>query len=117
MRRVRRALGVVVAGALLGGCTLVPTDVAPRTVTIPIINDALVTGNLNFSFSLSGIGGGAVLGTSNAVVTIIEVNGVVQFSSSTYVVAENVTNALITVTRSGARSFSATRRSRDFCRA
>ena len=44
MRRVRRALGVVVAGALLGGCTLVPTDVAPRTVPARDVPSGLLTG-------------------------------------------------------------------------
>ncbi|HJP90528.1 MAG TPA: S8 family serine peptidase [Pyrinomonadaceae bacterium] len=44
---------------------------ATKSVTIPIVNDALVEGNETFTFTISGASG-ASLGTSTATVTIVD---------------------------------------------
>lgn len=44
MRRVRIFVGLLSAGLLLGGCTLVPTDVAPRVVPAKDVPSGLLSG-------------------------------------------------------------------------
>lgn len=76
-------------------------DSTPRTFTVTINDDGAVEGNESFNLSLSGVSGGAELGFSNAVVTIFDDDGVVQFSAANYAVSESVTNATVTVVRTG----------------
>lgn len=47
-------------------------DAAAKTITVPIIDDALVEGNETFSVTLSGVAGGALLGTATVTVTIMD---------------------------------------------
>jgi uncharacterized delta-60 repeat protein len=77
-------------------------DSNPRTFSLTINDDALVEANETFNVTLSGVSGGAALNLTNAVVTIIDDDGVVQFSQANFVVAENITNATVTVIRTGA---------------
>ena len=44
MSRLRSFVGLLIAGVLLGGCTLVPTDVAPRVVPARDVPSGLLTG-------------------------------------------------------------------------
>ena len=81
-------------------------DTANKTVTIPIVDDALVEGNETVDVTLSAPTGGATLGTpSTAVLTITDNDvappGTLQLSAATYNVAENGGTATITVTRTG----------------
>jgi hypothetical protein len=73
------------------------------TFNVPILDDNAVEGNETFSVTLSAPSPGATIGAQNpAVVTIVDVeNGVVQFASPTYTVAEDGGSITITVTRSG----------------
>ena len=82
-------------------------DTAPKTISIPIINDttAETPANETVNLTLSNPTGGATLGSPNsAVLTITDDDvapGTLQFSASTYSVAENSGNAAVTVTRTG----------------
>ncbi len=81
-------------------------DTANKTVTIPIVDDALVEGNETVTVGLSAPTGGATLGTqSTAVLTITDNDvpppGTLQLSAATYSVAESGGTATITVTRTG----------------
>ena len=77
MRRVRLALGMAVAGVLLGGCTLVPTDVAPRVVPASDVPSGLLTGRplnrsatVNLTFLDADNNAVAVATTQEAPVTV-----------------------------------------------
>ena len=78
-----------------------------QTFTIDILNDTAYEGNETVNLALSNPGGGAGLGSpTTAVLTIIEDDAVpptgsLQFSASTYTVAEDGITASITVTREG----------------
>jgi hypothetical protein len=73
-----------------------------QTVTIPILEDALFEGNETFNVTLSSPTGGAKLGkTTTAVVTIVENEPSLQFSTASYTVSESKTSLMVTVTRSG----------------
>ncbi len=81
-------------------------DATPRTFTIPLIHDGLVTPNLTvnlklFSAVVNGGTNSAALGISNAVVTILndDAFGNPAFSTAAYTVNENGGSALITVIR------------------
>ena len=47
-------------------------DAAAKTITVPIIDDALVEGNETFTVTLGSVTGGASLGTATMTVTIID---------------------------------------------
>ena len=86
--------------------TFVNGDTANKTVSIPIIDDTIFEGNETVNLALSNPTGGATLGSpSTAVLTIVDNEtapaGTLQFSASTYSVAENGGTATITVTRTG----------------
>jgi uncharacterized delta-60 repeat protein len=75
-----------------------------KTFSVPILDDALVEGNEMVQLSLSGPGGGAVLGQATAALTIVDNDvapGVISFDSSTYRVDESGKYAVITVGRRG----------------
>src|SRR6185369_938818 len=69
-------------------------DAADKTVSIPILDDAVYEGDETVNLALSNAAGGATLGTPNTAVLTITDNeappvGTLQFSLSTYSVAEN----------------------------
>lgn len=75
-----------------------------RTFNIPITDDPNVEPDETIFVRISGAAGGAVLGVSNAVVTIVDNDtpgGKLNFSSATYATNENAGFALVTVLRSG----------------
>jgi Calx-beta domain len=80
-------------------------DSAPKTVTIPIVNDTLVEGNETVNLSLGSPTGGATIGTqSTATLNIVDndIPGTLQFSAPTFSVNEDGTPiAAVTVTRTG----------------
>ena len=82
-------------------------DAANKTVTVPIIDDAVFEGSQTINLTLSSPTGGASLGTPNAALLTIVDNdsapppGTLQFSSSTYSVDEAAGLAAVTITRVG----------------
>lgn len=81
--------------------------VTNQNLVIPIINDAFVQYDHTVNLKLYTPGGGAVLGISNAVLTIVDndvAGGYLQFSAPQYYTNENAGFALITVTRNGSSS-------------
>jgi uncharacterized repeat protein (TIGR01451 family)/uncharacterized delta-60 repeat protein len=81
-----------------------PAGVTNSTFTIPIINDSLSDDDKTVNLSLFNSTGGANLGISNAVLTIIDdnsPNGRLNFSAAAYATNENAGAAIITVNRSG----------------
>jgi uncharacterized repeat protein (TIGR01451 family)/uncharacterized delta-60 repeat protein len=73
-----------------------------NSFSIPIINDHLVNGDQNFSISLSNATAGAqLIVPSTEVVTIIDDDSGLSFSSGNYSVVENGVAATITVIRTG----------------
>ena len=86
-----------------GSLTFGP-GVTSKTFSVRVIDDASTEGDETFAVQLFNFSGGATAGITNAVVTLIDNDGVVQFSAPAYTVSEAATNALITVTRLGATS-------------
>ena len=75
-----------------------------KVIAIPILNDTIADGNETFSISLSGVAGGATLGTiTNAVLTIIDDESSIRIGSSSYILTEGVTNLAVTFFRDGSR--------------
>ncbi len=75
-----------------------------QSFQVKIVDDAIAEDDETINLHLFNPSGGAVLGLSNAVVTIIDndsPNGRVNFSSPTYTTNENAIAANITVNRSG----------------
>ena len=80
------------------------------TVSIPVVNDAVVEGVETVNLALSSVQG-ATLGVRTAATLEIldqDVGGVIQFSSAVYTVAEGGGRARITVIRSGSTAAGAT---------
>jgi len=81
--------------------------VTSQTIAIPILNDAIYEGDENFAVQLSGVSGGASLGTvASTAVTIIDDDpvppaGTLQFSGASFNVSENINSVNVTVTRTG----------------
>src|SRR5206468_476438 len=71
-----------------------------KTFSVPIFDDTLVEGPETINLTLSNPIG-AVSGQSTATLTILADEAIFNFSSAAYSINENVTNAIITVTRSG----------------
>jgi len=82
-------------------------DTAPKTITIPIVDDTLVEGTETVNLTLASPTGGATIGTQGtATLSIIDNDtapvGTLQFSAPTFSVNENGTAvAAVTVTRTG----------------
>jgi uncharacterized repeat protein (TIGR01451 family)/uncharacterized delta-60 repeat protein len=75
-----------------------------QTFNIKIIDDSIAEDDETINLSLFNVSGGATLGVSNAVITIVDndsPNGRINFSSPTYVTNENSVAANVTVNRSG----------------
>jgi uncharacterized repeat protein (TIGR01451 family)/uncharacterized delta-60 repeat protein len=73
-----------------------------KTISIPILQDTLVEGDETFFVSLTNATGGAqIIGPSNAVVTIVDDDSGIKFSSSAYSVSESGVSSTITVQRFG----------------
>jgi hypothetical protein len=67
-------------------------------ISLPLIYDPQVTGNLNMLMSLSNPTGGTLLGNpSNSVVVIQDADAGLSFTNSTFSVPKNFNNAVITV--------------------
>ncbi len=74
------------------------------TVVVTNINNTILEGDRTVNLRLFNPSGGATLGLTNAVLTIIDnniTNGYVEFNSPTYFTNENAGYALVTVTRNG----------------
>lgn len=83
-----------------------PGDADTRTISVPVLDDAIYEGDESFVVQLSNPQGGAQLGArAAATVTIVENDlpqpGRLQFSMSAYGVVEGEARATIAVTRSG----------------
>jgi hypothetical protein len=78
-------------------------DSASKTFNVSITQDVSVESDETVNLTLSNPGGGAVLGTNTAVLTILDDDspGTLQFSSATYSVNEGGGTATITVPRTG----------------
>ncbi len=78
-------------------------ETTPKTFTVSLVNDTLVEGTTVLSLVLTNPTGGATLGPRPiATLTILDDDtgpGFLGFSSANYVVSEDATNAVITVTR------------------
>jgi serine protease AprX len=91
----------------VSGTLIFEDGVVSQIFSVDVIDDTLFEGEEAFNLELSNSTGGASLGTpTTAVVTIIEDDapppaGDLQFSSSTFSVAENANSVLIMVTRTG----------------
>ncbi len=78
-------------------------DSAPKTITIPIVNDTLVEPTETVNLTLASPTGGATIGAQGtATFNIIDNDSILQFSAPTFSVNENGTPiAAVTVTRTG----------------
>ena len=85
-----------------GGVLSFGAGVTSLTFTVPVFGDADTEGDETVLIALSNPTAGATLGTpAAAVVTILDDEQVIQFSSSTYTVNEAGPSAAITLVRSG----------------
>ena len=76
--------------------------VESETITVPITNNTTINPDKVFSVELSGVGGGASIGTPDTVnVTILEDDIELLFNPAAYTVGETVGTASLTVTRIG----------------
>src|SRR5439155_17778083 len=75
--------------------------VTSRTFTVSVRDDLVVTPTQTVNLTLSSPGGGASLGTANATLQILDVDGpgTLEFSSPAFSVVENQWSATITVSR------------------
>jgi uncharacterized delta-60 repeat protein len=80
-------------------------DSAPKTITVPIIDDDLYEADEAFTVTLSGVTGGATLGPSVATVTILSADppqpGTLAMSAASVTVDETAGIVTLTVTRTG----------------
>ena len=97
--------GTATAGAdytAVNGSLIFTNGQNSATISVPIREDTLVEGDETFSVTLTNATGGAqVLSPSNAVVTILDDDSGLRFSSPTYLVNEAGVLATITVLRTG----------------
>jgi hypothetical protein len=103
------ANGAAIAGsdytAKTGTLSWANGDLANKTFTVSITDDALYQGDLQFNLALSlPTGAAAIASQGTAVVTIVDDESTLNFSAPTYTVGEEGTTALITVERVGSAS-------------
>ena len=77
-------------------------NVMSKSFSVRVVDDGLTEGDETLAVQLFNFSVGVTPGITNAVVNLVDNDGVVQFSSPAYSVTEAVTNAVITVTRLGA---------------
>ena len=91
--------------ATSGTLTWGNADSAPKTITVPITDDALYEADETFTLTLSGVTGGASLGTSSSTVTIVSADppqpGVIAMAAATRTVDETAGTVILSVTRTG----------------
>jgi hypothetical protein len=91
--------------ATSGTLTWANADAAPRTITVPITDDALYEADETFTVTLSGITGGATLGTSSATITIVSEDaprpGTIAMAAATRTIDETAGTVTLLVTRTG----------------
>jgi len=91
--------------ATSGTLTWANADAAPRTITVPITDDALYEADESFTVTLSGITGGATLGTSSATITIVSDDaprpGTIAMAAATRTIDETAGTVTLLVTRTG----------------
>ena len=75
--------------------------VTSRTFTVPIVNDSVSESPETVNLRLSNPTGGALLTTSNAVLTIVDNIGSLGFTAANFLVGESSSNGVVSVTRSG----------------
>ncbi len=75
--------------------------VASQTITVPLIEDSEVETNETFKVVLSNVANGIIVGSANAVVTILENDATIAFTTNAVSVSEVATNLVLTVTRTG----------------
>ena len=79
------------------------TNVISRTISVTILNDTVVEPDETFSVGLSGATGESSVGANGTnVVTIVNDDSTLQFSSPSYQVVERIGAVTLTVNRSGA---------------
>lgn len=102
--------GSAVAGqdytAVSGTLSWAPGDSAPKTITVPLIDDQNVEDKESFTLSLSAPTGNAILGraASTANITDDDKAGALAFSASAVNVDENAGSLTVTVQRSGGQA-------------
>ena len=84
-----------------GRFTWPDSDITDRTFAVPVMDDLATNANRTVNLTLRNVGGGAAMSISNAVLTILDNDSVIGFSSTNYSVSENAGLALITVSRGG----------------
>lgn len=97
--------------AVLGRTVTFLPGVRNVTVSIPVVNDAILEGVETLNLALADVQGAAVLGVrSTATLDILDedVGGVIQFSTAVYTVAEGGGSATIAVVRTGSTAAGAT---------
>jgi uncharacterized repeat protein (TIGR01451 family)/uncharacterized delta-60 repeat protein len=84
------------------GTLVFPPGEAVQTIDVRILDNATLNPDKTVNLTLSGVSGGALLGSpSTAVLTILENESVIAFSSGNYFVNEDGGSARITLSRTG----------------
>ncbi len=78
------------------------------TITIPVLDDSTIESNETFRVSLTNVTGAILLARSNAVVTILEDDSSLAFTTNAVSVIESVNSVTLTVLRTGGTNFEAT---------
>jgi hypothetical protein len=78
------------------------------TITVPVINDSAIENNETFRVSLTNISSGILLTHSNAVVSILEDDSLLAFTTNAVSVLETASAVTLTVLRTGGTNFDAT---------
>jgi uncharacterized delta-60 repeat protein len=85
-----------------GTFTWADGDSSSRTYTVFVFDDGITNADRTVNLRLSNFTGGSAIGLTNAVLTITDNDSLVGFSTNAFTVAENATNAVITILRTGA---------------